>query len=68
MPTVWLMLLANVRSSLAVLTCCEPCMSGYATPGPTWPRPPVSRVEWDPREKYAGVGFRMVNNLLTPNG
>ena len=20
----------------------------YTTPAPTWPRPPVSRVEWDP--------------------
>ena len=46
MPTVWLMLLANVRSSLAVLTCCEASMSGYfhvglrdTAPG-TWQRPP----------------------------
>ena len=49
MPTVWLMLLANVRSSLAVLTCCEASMSGYfhvglSDPAPgTWQRPRLAR-------------------------
>jgi hypothetical protein len=39
MPTVWLMLLANVRSSLAVLTCCEASMSGYFHVGLRDPAP-----------------------------
>jgi hypothetical protein len=46
------------------LQCCPP---GRATPAPYMDEAPVSRVEWDPREKYAGVGFRMVNRLLTLN-
>jgi hypothetical protein len=40
----------------------------YMTPRPTWPRPRSPSSNGTPREKYAGVGFRMVNKLLTPNG
>ena len=63
MPTVWLMLLANVRSSLAVLTCCEASMSGYfhvglrdTAPG-TWQRPPSRASNGTPRENMRGVDF-----------
>jgi hypothetical protein len=38
---------------------------GYATRPRYMAKGPPSRVERDPRENYAWVGFRMVNRLLT---
>ena len=35
----------------------QPVSRLYTTLAPTWPRPPVSGVEWDPLEKYVGVDF-----------
>ena len=49
-------------------TCCKAAAVRPRDPTPNMAKTFVSRLEWDPRERYAWVGFRIVKELLRLGG